>query len=404
MIVRYIGPFCQSTGYSRAGHDYLEALLSVGVDVQIQPMLDCNPDTLEPRYSNLLEHVLVGGEPDPDVLVVHTIPMYASEFVSGDMEPPDHVARVCLTTWETDTWPDDIAADLDHAFDAIVVPSSFNEISLVKALGPRTDQAEAATYRVPHCYDPEFWRTVHDIRRDGTAAQQLLQDKSRPFTFYHIGVWGERKNPAGVLKAYLSEFTDEDDVLLKMVLPHTPPEEVGSLLQRMGLEDLPRVEWLGTPRLTEDSLLALHAMSDCYVTAARGEAWGLGPFEAAICGNVVISTEFGGQMDFLRDYPRFVSYPHILTPAIADAMQVAPTMRAAGLDITFKDTVAPVGIDARQSWAEPDLVALRKRMRQAYRTRPHTKRDHDLASQFSYPVVGAQLRDVLVSVAERRRG
>ena len=43
-------------------------------------------------------------------------------------------------------------------------------------------------------------------------------------------------------------------------------------------------------------------------SCARGEGWGLGGFDAAAHGNPVVTTGFGGQLDYLADSPHLVHF------------------------------------------------------------------------------------------------
>jgi hypothetical protein len=55
--------------------------------------------------------------------------------------------------------------------------------------------------------------------------------------------------------------------------------------------------------------LALHSFGDCYVSLNKGEGFGLTIFDAFNYGKKVITTGYGGQIDFLgSDYSGLVNY------------------------------------------------------------------------------------------------
>lgn len=62
----------------------------------------------------------------------------------------------------------------------------------------------------------------------------------------------------------------------------------------------------------------LHTRGDCFLSLTRSEGWGLGSFDAALFGNPVIITGWGGQLDYLgRDYPYLIDYdmqPTMVSP------------------------------------------------------------------------------------------
>lgn len=398
MKLRYICAFACPTGYGRAAHDYLSALVRAGVDLDIVPIHDVEADALEPRYRHLLDYV---HRKDfvPTHVLVHTIPRFAHEFVTTNLDPGPGVAKICMTTWETDKIPYEISRLLEEHFDLTIMPCEFNR-----------DLLGGVTVAVPHCYDPEWWA------RPTVSPQDDSQDDV--FVFSTVGVWAERKNLLGLLKAYLSVFVEEDRVLLRIACPRVDTNAIQSLVSRSGLRRLPAVEFV-TPRMTEDELRAFHARSHCYVTASRGEAWGLGAFEAMIMGKPVVAPGFGGSDEFLRRYDGYGKLPFQLTPAIADEMQLSDPVEIAGLRFTPVFTVAPTGIAADQCWAEPDLHALAQAMHRfstgrvgppqfpRHDARPYGpgKYSYDTRlalARYTYETVGPELRDILQQTEPRR--
>jgi glycosyltransferase involved in cell wall biosynthesis len=65
----------------------------------------------------------------------------------------------------------------------------------------------------------------------------------------------------------------------------------------------------------------------------RGEGWGLGAFDAAAYGKPVVTTGFGGHLDYLADSPYLVGF------------ELVPVRDPAGIP-----SYAP-----NQRWAEPDV-------------------------------------------------
>lgn len=108
---------------------------------------------------------------------------------------------------------------------------------------------------VPHALCQAWWSVaLSRSRRRGRP--------EKPFTFLWVGTWTERKNPIGVLQAYFSEFRASENVLLKIVTPSYPPEDVAQL---RALELLRRAPRGRSPRrrgmrLTEEE------MRDLYLT------------------------------------------------------------------------------------------------------------------------------------------
>jgi hypothetical protein len=382
--VRYYSPFALRTGYAQAAHDYQMALLRAGVELDISPLNDVeSPDDLEPRYRELADHVGTMDDAEITHQIVHTIPAAAHFFTEGEYEPPPHVRKVCFTTWETSKMPYSMVTSLMRAFHKVVVPSEWNRDILVESGMP--DEKVAV---VPHTYDPEFWRPADDDRwRMGWILP-------KPLNFYTIGVWGSRKNLVGTLVAYWHAFADpiwHDRVVLKVLCPPPAEGELETLIERCALERMAPVELITTP-MSEAELVEFHRSSHCFVSTTRGEAWGLGAFEAAITGNMVVMPMHGGQRDFLP-WGRFSGLNYNLTPVVPE-VYTARTASIAGIAIRSVAKSAPTGLDATQLWAEPDMFNLIHSLRAIVDGRNHVPAYAGF-DRFTYATVGPQFKRVL---------
>lgn len=400
MRIRYFCPFAKPTGYARAAQDYLMSFLAArgaGDTLDITPFHECDTDDLEPRYRPLVSYAEIGLE-DPTHVVVHAPPFHAHEFVTGDLAPksgPDGVTvkKICMTTWETDRLPEAAAKNLYENFDLVIVPCKHNRDVFSRALSGvhEPGRTPPSIVVVPHAFDPDFWFA-------GKKSLPLYPDP--PYVFYSILTWYARKGPIELLKAYLTAFTAKDNVVLKLAVSAYGPNEqadVAALMRRTCMTDLPKVEFI-TDRLSEGALRQLHYDSDCYVTLTRGEAWGLGAFEAAIVGNPVIACTYGGLADALADYPLLHSVPYMMTPVITPEAKITRQV-----SLNQKLTIEPAaltpafgGLDASQNWAEPDIHTAKQMMRKAYDNRYQSTAYHrPMIERFSLTAVGKQLIEAL---------
>lgn len=388
MKIRYYGPFGLQTGYAQAAHDYMMALdrTDAGLEiVSLNPISGYDLSVLDDRYeglTDLVEEIPHCWEPGETHRVVHTVPMHAHLFVNGEHKPADSVPRICITTWETDHLPYQIAESLFANFDKVIVPSGW----CAEVLGREHLGLREKIRVVPHTFDPGAWPRELKIGRSDD-----------PYTFLSILGWSERKNPIGILKAYTSEFgratTSEavcENVVLKILAPSYSWDDYRVLCAASGLATVPEVQFI-TERQSHEQLLKLYRSSDCFVTASRGEAWNLPAFEAAALGLPVIATGWSGHMHFLANYENAEFIPYHLTPAISPPVQT--TKEISGIKIPTMSQIAPSGVTAKQSWAEPSLHALRMMMREAYERR--WERDYSCREAFEklygYDTVGPRL-------------
>jgi glycosyltransferase involved in cell wall biosynthesis len=256
-----------------------------------------------------------------DTVVLHSTP-YWHDQLGREAEGR---LLVAFTAWETDRLDPETVATLDR-FDRVLVPSRFN-VEVLESSGVRVP-----VRAVPHIASP----------LDPTASVDSANDGDTTFRFYVIATWTSRKAILDTVEAYLKAFSATDDVSL---LIHTTPEDLVAVgrLERggqfgrgptgsswyalanalAGRGDVPEIS-LSTRPIDQAGIAALHARGDCFVSLSRGEAWGLGAFDAGAAGNPVIVTGWGGTPEFLPDdYPYLVDYTLApTTEADADAWWV----------------------------------------------------------------------------------
>ena len=402
--VAYHGAFGETTGYGQAAMDYMLALHRAGVSLEIHPFTE-DVELLDPefRYDDLMPLVVASSNnaigpyrKDPTHVIAHTVPAGIPGFLPATKQP---YQRIGITTWETSHLPEEMMKSLDAHCDIIVVPSLFCR-EVMSSLDNWKKQEYRHKYRmVPHCFSPDDWPVSEEVR-----------PADAPYRFYSILGWSERKNPVGLLKAYLSEFKKSDSVILRLKLSSFSADDVQSLIcsTNIPIDELPALEII-TDVLDHEDMVDFHNENDCFVTAARGEGWNLPAFEAAVLGNAVIAPSFGGHTEFMEKssvsfsvgdhgicHPRLSTYGGTITPVFIPP-QRGTTMVICGISIDAEVEVAPHGIRCDQSWFEPNLNSLKWQMRAVYEARQ--QKDHscrqDFEDLYGYDRVSRRLIDIL---------
>jgi len=362
------------------------------------------------------------------VAIYHTTLRVLETLRPASAEARDGGAkRIALTTWETQPLP----AAYKHTlagYDAVIVPSDFcrsvigdaYELEIVEDSGwspiversgileqnrlTTLDRGGPPIHVVPHCFD-EAWWPLPEVRD---------RDEKDAFRFISIGAWGERKNMLGLLRAYLHAFTKVDQVQLALMIDKPDFDEIRSLVARSGRPPhlLPELHIPDYVSFTERELVELYVDADCYVTATRAEGWGLGEFGAAIMGKHIIAPMWGGQEDFLYNYGLHRSVPHQMTPCFGGESRNRLVERDGN---TFQATTVslPFGVDCKQMWGDPDLVAIADQMRSLYDDAMNADRDlieplsiddlrkerAQLEARFGYKTVGPLMANTLREIA-----
>ena len=284
-------------GYGNSVAGYLAMLGHLGVPVTSSSLewseLDPFPGhavTSPDRWAAGLE---LGD--DPDTLLVHLPPPQLAAWAAACRRHHRYRRVIGLTTAETATLPPswiEAVSDLD----ALIVPSTFNAGAFWAA------GVDVPIHVVPHVGLPHA--PVAPMRND------TLGDR---FTFYAIGPWTTRKGMVDVVAAFLDAFTDGDDVALVVKTGEVDeqarfrgvPEPANltwwRLAELLGGRVAPPPVLLMTRRLDDDGIRAIHARGDCHVSLNRGEGFGLTLFDAVRAGNPVITTGWGGPLDFLGE-------------------------------------------------------------------------------------------------------
>jgi len=321
--------FDERSGYGVAAERYRAALEGAGVDVRWTPFIRGAAWDLGYEPPPWLEPFpwqgVVNGCRKP-IVIGHLV----AEYLPIIRERSPGAYLVANTVWDTDRLPEHWIPALSAA-DLIVVPSHFSEEAIAAARIPRP------VAMVPH--------VAPDVRRP--AARTWNDIPPDVVVFYTIAEWNERKAVFKTIEAYLRAFSGQDRVLLivktshrdlrlpipgprRVVAEGTTPWAVARLLREH--RDAPKIQ-LVTRALSPAEIAALHTRGDCFVSLCRSEGFGLGAFDAAAYGNPVVTTAFGGHLDYLAGSPSLVRFE--LVPA--------------------NDPPPGSSYTTEQRWAEPDV-------------------------------------------------
>jgi hypothetical protein len=376
MRVRFYGHIGRLSGYGRAAADLCMSLLATGeVDLEIAPIGKTSVEearlALE-RYQSLRACLRRDDElvtTTPDVCIVHTLPLdcvRVKEFVTSNLNLHPNIPWIAYTTWEgTGLAPMAVLQSL-IGFDQVWTPSN----SSWRSLG-------GGGVIVPHAFDPAELEERRKPRQVATTDPR--------YRFRYFGAWNSRKNPAGIIRAWAMAFSPNDNVALSIHSTNATKEAFAVALHQTGLaaQEMASVH-LVTEQIPWAEYLAVTRLTDCFVTATRGEAWNLPAFDAMLAGRHIIHPKHMGADDFLFGGTTAELYAGMDQPATVD-VQVTERM-ADGVKMSV---VGAQGLTSRSCWIEPDLTQLADAMHDAYtHGTNHLTLDYDPADRFSYQAVG----------------
>lgn len=190
----------------------------------------------------------------------------------------------------------------------IVVPSTFTK-NVLKRSGPITKPVTV----IPEWYNTNLMRKS-DISK--TLNDKRYAQISQEFNILIVGTLtsqvpqDDRKNLVNTIKWVSEEFKDNDQVAIILKTNFGKgttadrslcKEYLANLKQQLGLSNFPKIKLLhGNMTSLEIASLFNHPKIKLYVSATRGEGYGLPLIEAAVAAKPIVATGWSGHLQFLE--------------------------------------------------------------------------------------------------------
>lgn len=331
MKVLYTGAVLDSSGYAEAGRNYVSALLAQSsIDLSVQPCSFESWKTDMPDFQRKLKPVLNKKFGNPDVHIIHLTPDNFPRFRTPGAK------NIGMTVWETDRLPSNWVGFCNQ-MDEIWVPCQYNIDSFVSS------GVLAPIRKLPHGFDLAEMQGSKPVQK---IAEGFPSDR---FSFYSIFQWSARKNPEGLIRAYLSEFDASEKVALVLKTYNFNNSDLDKLQLVESIKKL-KSEISGPPiilvhsGLSRAEMLTLHRRGDCFILPHRSEGWGLGAFEAMAMGKPTIATNYGGNLEFMSKQNSWLVDYELTNISGMNRANYASSMK----------------------WAEPNLASVRAAMREVF--------------------------------------
>lgn len=291
MNIKYVGAARDYSGYGEACRHDIAALLDAGINLTAK----IPKYTLEIADFGKIGQKVNDVEDKPmvyDIVILHTTPNVYPQYME---QGKYHIARAF---WETDRLPRDFAINI-QACNEVWTGSEFNKEAMKRS------GITKPIYVIPEAIDTE-------IQEDKIGLYLPKHDNfsESSYTFYSIFEWTERKNPAALLTAFWEEFekTEGVSLVIKTFLDNfislDKKIEIDSYIRRLKKKlNLTRYApvFLYRNMMDRKQVYRLHKTFDCFVSAHRGEGWGIPQMEALLLEKPVISTNCGGIHEYLTN-------------------------------------------------------------------------------------------------------
>jgi glycosyltransferase involved in cell wall biosynthesis len=371
MKIKFTGPLLDGSGYAEFGRNFL-ASLALQPNVELAAgMFSCERERTDlGAKGELAKHYLSVDMPRPDIHIYNSTPEIFQSMSTSTSSLG--TKNVCFTMWETSHIPSIWHSLLEQHADAVLVPCAWNKELFIQS------KISIPTYVVNPGFDLSVYNDIEIIQ-----PFELDTKYKDSYIFYSIFQWTERKNPAGLIRAYYSAFDNNENVVLVLKTYRASyatkevqaiQEEIKKIKSNMLLKNPPKIVFI-SDQLTDGQMLALHRRCNCFILPHRAEGWGMPHMQAMAMGNPCISTNFSGNLDFMnKDNSYLVDYQ--MTPVCN--MPWSPWYQG------FME------------WAEPNLSQLKHYMLYCYQNQINAKATglqgrKTILSKFTWEQCGANL-------------
>tara|TARA_R100000406_G_scaffold37860_2_gene25168 strand:- start:783 stop:2783 length:2001 start_codon:yes stop_codon:yes gene_type:complete len=306
--VLVVGPVCNISGYSEHARTLLDALLNLEDEIDIylqdtQWAVSTRSMKYAKKYSNLIEKTnqLFNSRRDSEGKI-NIAGLFECTY---QVRPPNEfqklsendigVTAALETTFAPPEWVPK-CNQMDH----ILVVSEHAKKNLRNTKDNNGMGISTPITVIPFGFDSTVEKV--NVYRDLNITTK--------FNFLSIFQLAPRKNFENMLKWFVEEFKDDEDVGLVVKVHeknnstldfHACRVRISKLLNTFAPERKCKVH-LVHGNLSEQEMASLYDTDyiDCYISTTHGEGFGIPMFNAACNGIPVIATNWSGHLDFLR--------------------------------------------------------------------------------------------------------
>ncbi len=374
MNILFIGPYRQTDGWGLASQDYIKALNTTEHNISIKPIYMSN------NITNTIDEELLTLENKRltkyDCIIQQVLPHLFSHYTNIKY----NILLCFFETYSMNIHPwFNYLININH----IMVPSKQEKETLNKIL---------LSTIVSNIGGPINTKTFKNFDKQ---YKPLSLPINGDFLFYFIGEYTQRKNLRKLIQAFYNEFdpTEPVNLLIKTNKTGFSQEKLNNQI----IKDINTIKQASRkynninsykPNIvfidyfSDEEMLKLHTVGDCFVMPSKGEAFCRPAVEAMCIGNTPIITSGTGMDSFINS---------------STGYRVKSTKE----NIATLEPPIPNIYTAYEKWFQIDISDLQKTMRYVYENKNN---DKHLAKQkngklelnkFSYEQIGKNISKAL---------
>lgn len=336
--ILYIGPYKDSNGYGYSSRRFIDCLsCNEDINLSIRPIFYNKSHTLYPLNTDQYIDYEQNSSKFYDAVIQHGFPdffVYNKNFGKNI-----GLCQIETKNIQRSGWKDKL-----NLMDEIWVGSIFAKDSIVDA------GCRSRIKVIPEPYD------LSKYNNDNLQPFFDIKDDKKPFIFYTIGQYTEKKNIKSIILAFMLEFNKNDNVRLfiktgdynidSRELENIIKYDIHQIKMISRKFDIPDIDVM-TGVLKDIDILRLHKSGDCYINCVKADDGGSCAIESKLCNKIVITTKNIGSNSYFNT-------TNALMVNSSDAY-------------VYSNDISNYGIfTINELWVEPDVDSLRKCMREAY--------------------------------------
>jgi len=280
--VRLRGHFYELGGYAKVNRNLAIGLHNEGVKVSVEPVNKKNNQLDEDGIIKLSE---IHSQVTRNAIVIESVIPTLSISSFGKY-------NILYTTIEAKTIPKQFL-EIANMYHEVWVTSDFCA-EVLKSAGFKRN-----VIVMPNSFDIDAYNS--------DCEPYEFKPQLRSFIFLSVFGWSYRKGYDVLLKAYLKEFSGDEDVSLLIVSRNhlgvgkndIIRDEITKFVERYGGNNPPHIARC-SKFIPEEIMPSIYKACDAFCLLSRGEGCGMPYIEASLCGLPVIATNCSGQSMFLK--------------------------------------------------------------------------------------------------------
>lgn len=298
-------------GYALMSRNYVKGLINRKWNVRIESIK--SPKEISEEEFNFFSKLekIKDGEP-------HIVGPYGSRHLAGPnvirivahlplINVPQTKHRIIYSMMECRDVHDFFIKRCNASYETLWTPTEYNKNVFIR------NGLKIPCEIMPIAVDPIYKKenVINDLKLKYKVFGRNAPEFPEGFKFLSVFRWSFRKGFDLLLKSYLREFKNSDNVSLVIISRHCAMSheerfneaieaDIRREIDKYANPNSPPIYWC-KENIPMDFMPSMYAIGDCFITCSRGEGFCLPALEAAQMGLPIIAPMHTGFLDYVNE-------------------------------------------------------------------------------------------------------